>query len=61
MFCANVLFHCTSFDPKSSLTETMTLTICMSLSIENQGFFPTFIAYTKSKKEKIQKPYDITT
>jgi hypothetical protein len=61
MFCANVLFHCTSFDPKSSLIGNITLTIGMPLSIEKQGFFSRFIAYTKSKKKKIQKPYDIAT
>jgi hypothetical protein len=33
----------------------------MPLSIEKQGFFSRFIAYTKSKKKKIQKPYDIAT
>ncbi len=61
MFCANVLFHCTSFDPKSSLAGNMALTIDMPLNIENHGLLFTFITHTKSSKGKIQKPYDITT
>ncbi len=63
MFYTNVLFPSTGFDPTSSLAENMTLvTGCdptsspaknvtlvtgISSSIEKQGLFFTFIAYTK--------------
>jgi hypothetical protein len=52
MFCANVLFHNTSFDSKSSLPRNMALTNGILLGIEKQGLFFTFIAYKKFKREK---------
>jgi hypothetical protein len=39
----------------------MALTINIPLGIEKKGLFFTFIAYTKSKRDKILKPYNRTT
>jgi hypothetical protein len=52
MFCANVLFHNTRFDPRSSPPGNMALTTSTPLGTEKQGLFFTFIAYTKLKREK---------
>jgi hypothetical protein len=57
MFCANILLHGTCFDPKSSLAKNMALTTSVSSNTNKQGFFFTFITYTKSKKGKKLKPY----
>jgi len=55
MFCANVLFHNTGFDHKSSPPRYMALANGIPLGIEKQGLFSTFIAYTKLKREKNKK------
>jgi hypothetical protein len=52
MFCANVLFHKTSFDPRSSPLGNMALTTSIPLGSEKQGLFFTFIAYKNLKREK---------
>jgi hypothetical protein len=61
MFYANVLLHGTSFDPISSLTRNMALTLGIPSHIKKQGLFFAFIAYTKSKTEKNKKPSNRTT
>lgn len=55
MFYANALLHGISFDPRSSFTWNMTLTIGIPSHIKKQGLFIEiieFIAYTKSNREK---------
>jgi hypothetical protein len=47
MLCANIFHHNTSFDPKTSPTRNMALTIGLPLGIEDHGLFFRFIAYTK--------------
>jgi hypothetical protein len=51
MFYINVLLHDMGFDLKSSILENMALTIGILSSIEKQGLFFRFIAYTNSKRE----------
>jgi hypothetical protein len=51
MFCTNVLFHDACFDPISSPSGNMALTIHIPSSIEKLVLFFTFIAYIKSKRE----------
>ncbi len=56
MFYANVLLHGIGFDPKSSLTWNMALTIGIPSSTKKQGLFFTFIAYIKSKRKIFLRP-----
>jgi hypothetical protein len=54
MFCANILLHNTSFEPKSSLARNMAFTTNISLGTKKQGLFFTFITYTSPKRENFK-------
>jgi len=56
MFCANILFHNISFDPRSFFVGNMALTIGLPLSTVKQCLFFTFL-HTQSQKgeKKIKK------
>jgi hypothetical protein len=49
MFCANILFHGTSVDPKSSIVGNIALTTSIPLRIEKQGLF-LHLLHTQSQK-----------
>jgi hypothetical protein len=50
MFCANILYHSTSFDSKTSLAGNIALTVGISSSTEKHGLFFRLIACTKLKR-----------
>jgi hypothetical protein len=52
MFFVNIFLHIIGFDLRSSLVRNMALTTSIPSNSKNHGLFFTFIAYTKSKKEK---------
>jgi hypothetical protein len=51
MFYANILYHNTRFDPRTSHVRKITLTINVPSNIEEEGLPFRFIVYTKLKKE----------
>jgi hypothetical protein len=61
MFFANILFHNIGFDSRSSPIGNMALTTSIPSNTKNQGLVFTFIACTKSKREKNLKYYDKIT
>lgn len=54
MFCANVLLHNPSFDPRSSLAGNVALNTNIPLGTERHGLRFTFIAYTVKKEKELE-------